>query len=94
MESEEVRGVLAMIDQAEKALQLARENFRPAIGSQHYLTGDEVCEYLHISLRTLQTLRDRREIPFTVVSERTILYPEEGIRDVLMKNYRPVRDPF
>ena len=59
-----------------------------------YLTGAEVCEYLHISPRTLQTLRDTRQIPFTVVSERNILYPESAIRETLTKNYRPTQDPF
>ncbi len=54
----------------------------------------EVCEYLHISPRTLQTLRDTRQIPFTVVSERNILYPESAIRETQTKNYRPTRDPF
>ena len=93
MESEEVRELLAMIDRAEETLQLAAANYQPLIGSEHYLTGKEVCEYLHISPRTLQTLRDTRQIPFVAISERNILYPESAIRETLTKNYRPAQDP-
>lgn len=94
MESEDVKSIFSAIDQARKTLQLAAANYQPLIGPERYLTGEEVCEYLHISPRTLQTLRDTRQIPFTVVSERNILYPESGIRETLTKNYRPARDPF
>lgn len=94
MESEEVKSIFTTIDQARKTLQLAAANYRPLIGPEHYLTGAEVCEYLHISPRTLQTLRDRRQIPFVAISERNNLYPESGIRETLTKNYRPTRDPF
>ena len=89
MESEEVRDLLAMIDRAKETLQLADKNHRPAIDPERYLTGGEVCDLLHISPRTLQTLRDRRQIPFVAISERNILYPESAIREMLTKNYRP-----
>lgn len=54
------------------------ENLRLSIGNDHYMTGPETCRYLHISLRTLRTLRDTRQIPFTVVGGRTFLYPDPG----------------
>lgn len=94
LESEQVRDLLAMIDRAEETLQLADQNYRPQVSFESNLTGKEVCDLLHISPRTLQTLRDTRQIPFTVVSERIILYPETGIRETLTKNYRPTQDPF
>ena len=94
MDDDEVKTLFGQIAEVVKALQIASVNYRPSICSERYLTGDEVCEYLHISVRTLQTLRDRRELPFTVVGERTILYPESGIREVLNKNYRPAEDTF
>ena len=94
MESEEVRELLAMIDRAEETLQLADKNYHPPVGAENNLTGSEVCGLLHISLRTLQTLRDRRQIPFVAISDRNILYPETAIREMLMQNYRPVQDPF
>lgn len=93
-ESEEVKAAFSQIGRAERTMRTAAEHYRPSIRQQRYLTGYEVCQYLHLSVRTLQTLRDRREIPFTVVGERTILYPETGIREMLMKNYHPAEDPF
>lgn len=94
MESEEVRELFALIDQADETLKLADKNYRPLVSLENHLTGSEVCGLLHISLRTLQTLRDRRQIPFVTISDRNILYPEMGIREMLMQNYRPIQDPF
>ena len=94
MESDEVRAALALPGEIERALCKAQQNHVPSIRGERYLSGDEVCAYLHISPRTLQTLRDRREIPFTVLSGRVFLYPETGIREVLMNNYRPTEAPI
>ena len=94
MESEEVRELVALIDQADETLKLADKNYRPLVSLENHLTGSEVCGLLHISLRTLQTLRDRRQIPFVAICDRNILYPETAIREMLMQNYRPVQDPF
>lgn len=93
LESEQVRDLLTMIDQAEETLQLADKNYRPPVSSESNLTGKEVCDLLHISPRTLQTLRDKRQISFVALSDRNILYPESAIREMLAKNYRPAQDP-
>lgn len=94
LESEEVRTLFGYLDQTDEGLRTAEENYQPAIQTERYLTGEELCDYLHISVRTLQTLRDTRKIPFTVVGERTILYPEASVREILNRNFRPVEDPF
>ncbi len=94
LESEEVKAFFASIDRSVETLQLADKNYWPAIGSEHYLSSEEVCDLLHISSRTLQTLRDRRQIPFTMISDRNILYPETGIREMLMENYKPIKNHF
>ncbi len=82
------------IREAKRALQKAMDNYRPSVLGERSLTGDEVCDYLHISSRTLQTLRDTRQIPYTVISGRVLLYLEAGIRETLYKNYRPGEDLF
>lgn len=87
-ESEEVRQVFSSLDRIERALQAASANYTPSIENECYLIGEEVCEYLHISPRTLQTLRDTRQITYTTVSDRVFLYPETGIREVLERNRR------
>lgn len=72
-ESEEVKKAFSQIRDTERTLQKAMENYRPSVLDERYLTGDEVCGYLHISPRTLQTLRDKRQIPYTVISGRVAL---------------------
>lgn len=58
--------------------------------SRHYLQGEDVCEMLHISKRTLQTLRDEGAIPYTTIGGK-ILYPESALYETLRKNYRNYR---
>lgn len=87
-ECEEVRQAFSSLDRTERALQTASANYTPSIKNERYLTGEEICEYLHISPRTLQTLRDTRQITYTTVSDRVFLYPETGIRYVLEMNSR------
>ena len=62
-ESEEVKTALTQLSEAKQALKQARDHYCPSILDERYLTGEEVCRYLHISPRTLQTLRDTRQIP-------------------------------
>jgi hypothetical protein len=88
MDSDEVKRAFALIGETERIVKTATENYVPSIRKERYLTGNEVCDYLHVSPRTLQTLRDTRQIPYTTVSERVFLYPESGIKEVLKRNYR------
>ena len=90
--SEEVQRLFTRLDGVERTLRNASEKRRPMIGEERYLTGAEVCTRLHLSPRTLQTLRDRRQIPFTVLGNRLLLYPESGIRAVLDRNLRPTAE--
>lgn len=90
--SEEVQRLFTRLDGVELTLRKASEERRPMIGEERYLTGEEVCTRLHFSPRTLQTLRDRRQIPFTVLGNRLLLYPESGIRAVLDRNLRPAAE--
>ena len=59
-DNKEVKKAFSQIRDTERALQKTVENYRPSVLGERYLTGDEVCDYLHISPRTLQTLRDTR----------------------------------
>ena len=51
---------------------------------------EDVCSLLHVSKRTLQTLRDEGAIPYTSIGGK-ILYPESALYDTLRKNYRNYR---
>lgn len=63
-----------------------REHFHPLLKGEIYLTGEQVCEMLHISKRTLQQYRDDKLIPF-IKLERKILFRESDIIKVLEDNY-------
>ena len=62
------------------------------IGEERYLTGEEVCTRLHLSPRTLQTLRGRWQIPFKLLGNRLLLYPESGIRAEFDRNLWPAAE--
>lgn len=91
-ESEVWQALHTKLEDIEQAMRLAAERLHASKTFEHYLTGNETCRLLHVSPRTLQTLRDRRLIPFTMVGERTILYPESKLHEILMNNYRPGRE--
>ena len=93
-ENEEVKKAFSRISETEKALRKAIDNYRPSVMKERYLTGEEVCAYLHISPRTLQNLRNTRQIPFTFIGGRNIIYPESGIRETRLNNMRHVEEPF
>lgn len=68
-------------------MESAAARIRPGIADERYLTGEDLCAKLHISRRTLQTLRDTKVLPYTTIGCK-ILYPESGVYRVLKKNYR------
>lgn len=92
-ESEEFRELERQIEQALSDVQDVREKHRPTLADERYLTGEEVMEYLHISPRTLQTLRDKRMICYTTIGGK-ILYPQEELQGVLHDNYCSPELPF
>lgn len=93
VESQEFRELEGRIEQALNDVQVVRDKHRPTLEDERYLNGEEVMEYLHISPRTLQTLRDKRMICYTAIGGR-ILYPEKELQQVLHDNYRSPELPF
>lgn len=73
-----------------KNLEAAAARIRPTIADEHYLSGDEVCRMLHVSKRTLQTLRDEKAIPYTSITSvgGKLLYPESGLYEVLKRTIK------
>lgn len=92
-DSEEFKGLEEQIEQALSDVQNVREKHRPTLADERFLSGEEVMEYLHISPRTLQTLRDKRMICYTTIGGK-MLYPEKGLKDVLHQNYQSPDLPF
>ena len=92
-ESEKFKELIGQMEQAFEDVADIREKYRPTLADEIYLNGEEVMEYLHISPRTLQTLRDKRLIGYTTLGGK-ILYPEKELQQVLYDNYRSPELPF
>lgn len=53
---------------------------------ESWIDGEEVMDTLKISVRTLQNMRDKRELAFTKLSGK-LYYKVEDIKTLLEKNY-------
>jgi len=62
-------------------------NYRPVLGGERYLTGDEVCEKLHVSKRTLQDYRDTGLLGYVQLPGK-IIYRESDVEKLLEEHYR------
>lgn len=59
---------------------------KPNIDLEHLLDGQDIMQMLHVSPRTLQTLRSNDTIPYTRIG-RKIYYLREDIERILRDNY-------
>lgn len=59
---------------------------KPTIDLENLLDGQDIMQILHISPRTLQTLRSNGTIPYTRIG-RKIYYLKEDIQRILRDNY-------
>ena len=62
-------------------------SFKPTLNGEHYLTGEEVCERLCISKRTLQDYRDTGLLGYVQLPGK-IIYRESDIMDLLERFYQ------
>ena len=98
-DSEEFKELTGWIKRCGRALENATARIRPGIADEHYLTGEEVCEKLHVSRRTLQALRDEKAIPYrrrrqaAIPGKRTVQGTEkelQGLQAICQINKRHV----
>ena len=62
---------------------------RPILGGEVYLTGEEVCQQLRLSTRTLQDYRDNGTIAYSKIGGK-ILYRQSDIQAMLERHYYPI----
>lgn len=60
--------------------------YHPVMNGEIYLFGQNVCELLHISKRTLQQYRDDKILPFIQIGGK-IIFKQSDILMVLEQNY-------
>ena len=87
MEADDMQVVLSAISGVSKRIKEVAQIHKLLFGGEHFLTGEEVCERLYISPRTLQDYRDRRIIPYTQFAGK-ILYKESDLERILEKNFK------
>lgn len=75
-----------IITRLKNYIEIILKNYRPVMGGEIYLSGEEVCQLLHISKRTLQQYRDDNIVPFIQI-EGKIIYKESDILLILERNY-------
>ena len=85
--NEDMLALLEAVVGIKNELLYIREYFHPLLKGEIYLSGEQVCEMLHISKRSLQQYRDDGLIPF-IKLERKILFRESDIVKVLEDNYQ------
>lgn len=66
--------------------QFVVQNYTPTLNGERLLTGEKLCDILHISKRTLQEYRDTRQITYLPLFGKT-LYPESDLMKLLEENF-------
>ena len=85
-DSSEFKELRRNIIRAIQAVDILIDTHRPAIGSEVYLTSEEVGSLFSLSKRSLQNYRDNRQIPYTSIGGK-ILYPQSAIYKLLESHY-------
>ena len=76
--NEDMLALLEAVVSIKNELLYIREYFHPLLKGEIYLSGEQICQMLHISKRTLQQYSDDGLIPF-IKLERKILFRESDI---------------
>lgn len=84
---------MQMFSQLMKGLLVKLERYcasaRPMLGGEVFLTGEEVCELLKLSSRTLQEYRSNGTLAYYKIGGK-ILYKQSDIQAMLERHYNPI----
>lgn len=83
---EEVQAFFDALEEGIAYVDNVTANFRPAMNGEVYLTGEDVCNLLHITPRTLQDYRTQRVIPYIALPGKT-LYRQSDLIRMMEENY-------
>ena len=85
-ETEEIIEQQEMIMRLRSRIEEILKNYRHVMNGEIYLSGEDVCQLLHISKRTLQQYRDDKILPYIQIGGK-IIYKETDILTILEQNY-------
>ncbi|WP_195653361.1 helix-turn-helix domain-containing protein [Bacteroides cellulosilyticus] len=86
-DSETTQVLFSSLDRVLENVEHIVTNYRPVLNGEHYLTGEEVCQRLCISKRTLQDYRDTELLGYVQLPGK-IIYRESDIMELLDRHYR------
>ena len=73
---EEIAQYKAALTRLQEQIAFIQEHFRPLVGGELYLNGEEVCELLHIGKRTIsRNLGCRKRVHLFVSEQLPSQYP-------------------
>ncbi|BAP31913.1 DNA binding domain protein [Chryseobacterium sp. StRB126] len=85
-DNEEIIAHQEMITELRNRIESILKNYRPVMNGEIYLSGQDVCDLLHISKRTLQQYRDDKILPFIQIGGK-IIFKQSDILSALELNY-------
>lgn len=85
-EAEEIICYQEIIAQLRNRIEEILKNYRPVMNGEIYLSGQDVCQMLHISKRTLQQYRDDKILPYIQIGGK-IIYKQSDLLTTLEQNY-------
>jgi excisionase family DNA binding protein len=85
-EAEEIIAHQKMITLLRTRIEKILKNYRPVMNGEIYLSGQDICELLHISRRTLQQYRDDKILPYIQIGGK-IIFKQSDILAALEQNY-------
>jgi hypothetical protein len=86
-DSEIVKEFFSTIDRLLDAVEKRIETHKPLLNGERFLTGEEVCDILHLSKRTLKEYRDAGRLSFISLPGK-VLYRESDIQNLLNRNFQ------
>ncbi len=87
--SERIRQFFTRCNELKAALNHIRDNWRPILNNDTFLTDAEVADRLRVTRRTLHEYRDQGLIPYYAIGGKYI-YSQRDIDKVLADNYRSI----
>ena len=91
-ESPQLQLFVQLMEGVLKKLERYCASARPTLAGEIYLTGEEVCERLKLSTRTLQEYRSRGLLAFYKIGGK-ILYKQSDLQAMLDRHYNPIQNP-
>lgn len=84
--SPEIKELINLMQEADENIAESLKVNKPGLNGERYLNNKQVCDILHISMRSLQDYRDKGRIAFYKL-EGKIMYAESDIYQMLEDNY-------